>query len=197
MVETKSYSGRLRVSRGRVYVNGQPRTRETVEEAKREAAAVGRVLANELASRKLTVRPILCVHRADLPFFAPSAQGVPIVGRRGLVKMLRGAPRVLTSDQVMELARITNARLRPAARPVLALQQEQWAVTAARSAAGLAPIPAPGYEDALYMPPDRRDRLRAALEAQARATDERAYWTPKGVVEGLAPGPHPAKRTRD
>jgi hypothetical protein len=45
-----------------------------------------------------------------------------------------------------------------------------------------------GWEDERYMPPEKRDRLRAAREARARATDRRAYWTPDGVVEGKAPG---------
>jgi len=38
-----------------------------------------------------------------------------------------------------------------------------------------------------FMPPVRREHIRLAREARARATDQRTYWTKKGLAEGKAP----------
>lgn len=40
--------------------------------------------------------------------------------------------------------------------------------------------------DEPYMPPVRRDHLRLAREARARATDDRVYWTNRGLIQGKA-----------
>ena len=105
IVETKSYSGRLRVRGDDVYVAGRRKTLSTVEEARREAVAVNVALAGQLERRGLKVRPILCVHRADLPLFGASPAGVSIVDGHGLVKLLREAPPRLSAEDVRELAR--------------------------------------------------------------------------------------------
>ena len=200
VVESKSYSGRLKVRGGEVFVGGRRMTSQTVEEAKREALAVTVALADELERRRLIVRPILCVHRADLPFFGASPQGVPIVSSRGLVKLLRKAPARLTREEVVELAGIANDRLRPAARPVPALEQRPLAVEATALAQS---APAPSHllpitdaEDERFMPPVRRAHLQAAREAQARATNRRLYWTRKGLLQGQAPATIPTKSDR-
>jgi hypothetical protein len=177
VVETKSYSGRLWVRGNDVYVDGYCRTWKTVGETKREAAAVTVALAGELGRLSLSVRPILCVHRADLPFFGASPQGVTIVDGWGLAKILRAARPVLAPEDVRALARIANDRLRPTAaqmpsddRPVA----QPWQV------------PEP-VGDERYVPPARRDQLRIAREARATATDQRVYWTNRGLIEGKAP----------
>jgi len=63
VVETESYSGRLRVRGNDVYAHGYRGTWKTVGEAKRQAAAVSVALGGELQRQRLTVRPLLCVHR--------------------------------------------------------------------------------------------------------------------------------------
>jgi hypothetical protein len=51
-----------------------------------------------------------------------------------------------------------------------------------------------------YMPPVRREQMRLAREARARATAERQYWTPGGVARGEAaptiPAPEPDETQR-
>jgi hypothetical protein len=86
-----------------------------VEEAKREALAVQVALAPELESLGLGVVPVICVHRASLPWSGSSAGGVRIVSGKELVKRLRKAEARLSTGAVDELARAAASRLRPAA----------------------------------------------------------------------------------
>jgi hypothetical protein len=197
IVETKSYSGRLRVRGDDVYVAGRRKTLSTVEEARREAVAVNVALAGQLERRGLKVRPILCVHRADLPLFGASPAGVSIVDGHGLVKLLREAPPRLSAEDVREFARIANERLRPAAArmpplygraPVPPRSDSTVAFPAAASSA-----PA---DDEQFMPPVRREQLQAAREARARATDRRQYWTSDGLAPGNAPPTIPPDEPR-
>jgi hypothetical protein len=188
VVETKSYSGRLRVRGGEVYVGGYRKTAQTVEEAKREALAVTVALADELERRGLKVRPILCVHRADLPFFGASPQGVSIVDGRGLVKTLRKAQRRLSPEDVRTLARLANDRLRPASAPTPRLYKDLVPRSSGLPASGVAESsPGLGDGDERFLPPIRREQLRLAREARARATDQRTYWTSRGLAPGKAP----------
>jgi len=192
IVETKSYSRRVRIRGDEVYVGGYLKTGQTVQEAIREALAVTVALADDLERRSLKVRPILCIHRADLPFLGASPQGVLIVDGRGLVKTLRAAPQRLSAQDVQVLARLANDRLRPAAAP------PSGPNTPVASHAS-SPNPAVRSEPSLgaadgdisYLPPIRREQLRLAGEARARATDERTYWTPRGLAEGKAPPTRP------
>ena len=198
VVETKSYSGRLRVRGGDVYVGGYRKTAQTVEEAKREAQAVTVALADELGRRGLKVRPILCVHRADLPFFGASPQGVPIVDGRGLVRSLRKADRRLSPEDVRTLARLANDRLRPASTPTPRLYRD-LAPRLSEVPAGVQvePTPEPAEGDERFLPPVRREHLRLAREARARATDQRTYWTSRGLAPGKAPPTIPPQERED
>ena len=54
-----------------------------IEEAKREALAVQVALAMELETVGLPVVPVICVHRARLPWLGAAAGGVRIVVRQG------------------------------------------------------------------------------------------------------------------
>ena len=181
IVETKSYRGKLRVKGNDVYVGGYRKTSQTVEEARREALAVTVALADALERSGVKVRPILCVHRADLPFFDKSPQGVSIVNGRGLVKTLRKAPPRLAPHEVRELAALASDRLRPASGPAPRLYTE---IAPARVA--VPPPPAAVEGDERFLPPIRREQLRLAREARARVTDERTYWTRGGLAEGKA-----------
>lgn len=157
IVETKSYSGRLQVRGNDVYVAGRRKTLSTVEEARREAVAVNVALAGQLDRRELKVRPILCVHRADLPLFGASLAGVSIVDAHGLVKLLREAPPRLSAKDVRELPRITNDRLRPA---VARLPPRHEA----------APVP-PGSDPTVALPAD----------ASSAPADDEQFMPPVGL----------------
>jgi hypothetical protein len=195
VVETKSYSGQLRVRGNDVYIRGNRRTSGTAEQARREAVAVTVALADELERRRLKVRPILCVHRASLPFFGAAPHGVSIVDGRGLVKLLRKAPRRLSAVDVHEIAQIADDRLRPAAAHFPRLYGQL--PVPPRSDETEAPATASSFVttdgDELFMPPARRAHLQLAREARARATDQRSYWTNKGLAQGKAPPTVPPK----
>ena len=196
VVETKSCSGQLRIRGNDVYLRGYRRTSETAEQARREALAVTVALADELERWRLKVRPILCVHRAWLPFFGASPHGVSIVDGRGLVKLLHKAPRRLSAGDVREIAQIADDRLRPAAARFPRLYgplpgPPRSDETAAPASASWS-VTAEG--DELFMPPAQRAHLQLAREARARATDQRSYWTIKGMTPGKAPPTIPPKK---
>jgi len=113
VVATKSLGGSLQIRDNDVFVAGRRKTK-MIDEVKREAAAVETALGAELAAGGWTVRPIICVHRADLPSFRSEVAGVRIVSGRDLVTRLRSADRVLSPADVERLAALAAARLRPA-----------------------------------------------------------------------------------
>ena len=117
VVETKSYGGRIRVRSGELVVNGRRRT-GVVDQVTRQAAVVSSALEDVHVGR------IICVHRAEFPLFgAPRLEGVPIVDGRGLVRILREAPYVLTLDDVPRLVKHLTSRLRPAVRTAGAIDR--------------------------------------------------------------------------
>jgi hypothetical protein len=107
VVETKSYTGKLSVRRGEVWVAGRRKT-GILSQAKREAAAVAAVVS------PVPVTPLICVHRADLGWFKVEVEGIRIVGPREMVKLLRKAPVQLAPNQVAWLADRLERTLRPA-----------------------------------------------------------------------------------
>lgn len=115
VVETKSYKGSLQIRGNEVFVAGR-RKNGWIDEVNREAAAVRTALADELLAHGWTVAPIICVHRADLPWFRSEVQGVRIVSGNDLVKRLRKADPVLSAADVERLAGLASARLRPAVK---------------------------------------------------------------------------------
>jgi hypothetical protein len=113
VVETKSLGGSLQIRDNDVFVSGRRRTK-MIDEVKREALAVQTALAKELAARGWMVSPIICVHRADLPWLRSEVAGVRIVSGKDLVKRLREADHLLAPADVERLAALAAARLRPA-----------------------------------------------------------------------------------
>lgn len=114
VVETKSLAGDLRIRGGAVYVSGHRKT-AMIEEAKREALAVQVALALELEALGLAVVPVVCVHRANLPWLGGGVDGVRIVSGRELVKRLRKAPIRLGPEEADRLVRAADQRLARAA----------------------------------------------------------------------------------
>jgi hypothetical protein len=113
VVETKSLGGSLQIRDNEVFVSGRRRTK-MIDEVKREALAVQTALAKELAARGWMVTPVICVHRADLPWLRSEVAGVRIVSGKDLVKRLREADHLLAPADVERLAALTAVRLRPA-----------------------------------------------------------------------------------
>ena len=113
VVETKSLGGSLQIRDNDVFVSGRRRTK-MIDEVKREALAVQTALARELATRGWMVTPVICVHRADLPWLRSEVAGVRIVSGKDLVKRLREADHLLAPADVERLATLASARLRPA-----------------------------------------------------------------------------------
>jgi hypothetical protein len=113
VVETKSYAGSLQIRGNEVFVAGRRKT-GMIDEVKREASAVQTALDEEVAAHGWTVTPVICVHRADLPWFRSEVAGVRIVSGKDLVKRLRKADPVLSPADVERLAALAAARLRPA-----------------------------------------------------------------------------------
>jgi hypothetical protein len=110
VVETKSYQGSLQIRGDEIFVAGR-RKNGWIDEVNREAAAVQTALATELAALGLTVRPVICVHRADLPWFKSEVRGVRVVGGKDLVSRLRKASPVMSPADVERLAALADARL--------------------------------------------------------------------------------------
>ena len=113
VVETKSLGGSLQIRDNDVFVSGRRRTK-MIDEVKREALAVQTALAKELAVRGWMVSPVICVHRADLPWLRSEVAGVRIVSGKDLVKRLLEADHLLAPADVERLAALAAARLRPA-----------------------------------------------------------------------------------
>jgi Nuclease-related domain len=113
VVETKSLGGSLQIRGNDVFVAGRRKTR-MIDEVKREALAVQTALTDELAAGGWTITPVICVHRADLPWFRTEVAGIRIVSGKDLVTRLRMPDQLLSPADVERLAALVGARLRPA-----------------------------------------------------------------------------------
>lgn len=107
VVETKSWSGDVRVRDGEVRVAG--RRSRVVEQVQRQADAVA------VALPCVQITSVVCVHRADLPLRPVEVDGVAIVRPTNLVRRLTQGPTHLTADDIDRLANELDARLRSAA----------------------------------------------------------------------------------
>ena len=112
-IETKNVKGRVTLQGGHLMVGGRKRD-PYIEEAWREADAVQDALAPVMASLGKEVAPIICFHRAELPWGRSSVQSVPLVGTRGLRKLIAKGPVVLTPNQVESVAAFCDHALKRA-----------------------------------------------------------------------------------
>jgi hypothetical protein len=102
VIETKNIAGRLRIDGHDMRIAG--RRVRAVEEVRREASAVANALGARLDALGLSVVPVICAHRAELPFFTNSVDGVRVVDGQGLVRLLTASATVLAPDSVIDLA---------------------------------------------------------------------------------------------
>jgi hypothetical protein len=109
VVETKNIVGALKVRGGDVTIRG--RRIGVVDEVKSELEAVWNALGPTLEEWGVGLQPVICAHRADLPWFKSRVAGIPIVSGRGLVRLIRGRSEVLSPEEVGELRHIAERRL--------------------------------------------------------------------------------------
>lgn len=114
VIETKRLSGRLTVRGDEVFVAGRRQTK-IVEQARWEANVVAGVLADAGEQREVT--PLLCVHRAELPWRTTRVRGVAILSARGLMAALTNAPEALAADEVERAIAVIGSTLAKAETP--------------------------------------------------------------------------------
>ena len=107
VVDTRSWSGDVRVHAGEVRIAG--RRNRVVEQVQRQADAVA------VALPCVQITPIVCVHRADLPPRPISVDGVAIVRPTGLLRTLSQGPTHLAPADIDRLVAQLDARLPSAA----------------------------------------------------------------------------------
>ena len=112
-IETKSLSGKVEIHGDSLTVGGR-RQDKIVDQVYREATAAQIALGEFLLPLGLTVTPVICLHRAELPWFNKTVRGVRLASGRQLVRLLREGSVRLTPDQVQDLAREADRLLRPA-----------------------------------------------------------------------------------
>jgi hypothetical protein len=119
VVDAKTHHGKLEVRRSgglftprteKLYIRGRDQTR-LLEGLAKQVNAVAVQLAEVEAP--VPVRGALCFVGTELPWFGDNIAGVPIVGRRGLTKLLK-RPGDLTADGRSAVAQFLLERFPPA-----------------------------------------------------------------------------------
>lgn len=114
-IETKNVAGKVEIDGDWLRI-GRYRQDRMVDQVYREAAAVQVALGQHLAQLGVTVAPVVCLHRGELPFFNKTVRGVRLASGGQVVRLLRDGETPLTPDIVQELAREADRVLRPAAQ---------------------------------------------------------------------------------
>jgi Nuclease-related domain len=109
VIDSKYYRGRIRVGRDGALWYGRHPLSDMLRAVQWEAARATRALATP----GITVEPLVCVHRGQLPW--SQLQGpVPVLTPTQLAARLASLPPWLSGDQVAQLTRQAMGRLRPA-----------------------------------------------------------------------------------
>jgi hypothetical protein len=108
VIETKHYSGPVRVRRRELYVGGRRKT-EFVDQVKRQLASL------ESALGVTNAAGIICVVDGEFPWFGSRRiDGMELVSERGLLKVIKSMPAVMAPQEVDRLARLAATTLRSA-----------------------------------------------------------------------------------
>lgn len=119
VVDAKTYQGTLQVRRSgglftprveKLFIGGRDKT-PLLDGLTKQTDAVRAVLAE--VSADVPVRGVLCFVGTELPWFGESIGGVPLVGRRGLGKLLK-QPGDLGADDRDAIATYLESRFIPA-----------------------------------------------------------------------------------
>jgi hypothetical protein len=114
-IETKNVAGKVEIDGDSLRIRGY-RQDKMVDQVYREATAVQVALGESVTRLGLTVTPVICLHRGELPWFNKTVRGVRLASGRQLVRLLRGGDVRLTGEQVRALATEADRLLRPASR---------------------------------------------------------------------------------
>ena len=120
LVDSKCYRGRIRIGRDGALWYGRHPLSDMLRAVQWEASRATRALATP----GITVEPLVCVHRGQLPW-GQLPGPVPILTPAALVNRLASQPPWLSGDQVAELTRQAMGRLRPATSGDRLAQPEQ------------------------------------------------------------------------
>jgi hypothetical protein len=112
-IETKSIAGKVEIH-GDSLTIGRRKQDKAVDQVYREATAVQIAMANWLTPLGLTVTPVICLHRGELPWFNKTVRGVRLASGRQLVRLLRDGEARLSADQVQALGREADRLLKSA-----------------------------------------------------------------------------------
>ena len=112
-IETKSLTGKVEIDGDSLRIRGY-RQDKIVDQVYREATALQIALREPLADRGLTVTPVICLHRAELPWFNKTVRGVRLASGRQLLRLLRDGEQRLGADEVQRLAEEARRWLPPA-----------------------------------------------------------------------------------
>ena len=114
-IETKSLAGKVEINGDSLTIGGR-RQDKIVDQVYREATAAQIAMGESLTRLGLTVTPVICLHRGELPWFNKTVRGVRLASGHQLVRLLRDGDVRLSADQVQALAREADRLLKPAAR---------------------------------------------------------------------------------
>jgi hypothetical protein len=112
-IETKSLKGKVEIDGDSLKIGGY-RQDKIVDQVYREAVAVQVALGDVLSSTGAQVKPVICLHRGELPFFNKTVRGVRLASGRQLVRLLRNEERRLSDEQVQALAQAADRLLKRA-----------------------------------------------------------------------------------
>ncbi len=115
VVETKNMAGKVEIHGDSLRIGGY-RQDKMVDQVYREAAAVQVAMGESLTRLGLTVKPVICIHRAELPFFNKTVRGVRLASGKQLVRLLLEGDERLEAEEIHALAREAERVLRPAAK---------------------------------------------------------------------------------
>ena len=111
-VETKSLTGKVVIDGDSVRIGGRRHDR-IIDQVYRAAATQG-ALGTQLPDLGISVIPVICLHRAELPFFNKTVRGVRLASGRQLERLIQAGDVRLDASQVQELADVANRLFRAA-----------------------------------------------------------------------------------
>ena len=114
-IETKNLKGKVEIAGDSLHIGGRRRD-SVVDQVYREAIAVQVALGPELDKVGISVTPVVCLHRGELPWFNKTVRGVRLASGRQLVRLLKSGEPRLSAEQVTALAVNADRRLPPALR---------------------------------------------------------------------------------
>lgn len=103
-VETKSLAGRVVIDGDSLRIGGRRQDR-IIDQVYRQATAIQIALGTQEGGTGLTVTPVICLHRGELPFFNKTVRGVRLASGRQLVRLLRDGDRRMSEDEVQVVAK--------------------------------------------------------------------------------------------